>query len=145
MNSKLPLYLLLLLSFLGFLDATYLSLKYYLASPVSCSFLNGCERVISSDYGTVGPIPLSLFGVFYYLVLVVLVLYFFDTKNEKAVVLAARLTVIGFLVSLYLVGIQIFVIKALCFYCLLSAITSILLFFCGMLYLRPRSTKLKSE
>lgn len=116
------------LSFGGFLDATYLAAKYYLGEPVVCSILNGCEKVTSSQYAAIFGIPVALLGSLYYLLIFVLTVIYLDSRNEKFFRLAAGLTPIGFLASLIFVYLQVFVIHALCLYCLISAATSTLLF-----------------
>lgn len=50
----------LILGFLGFLDATYLTVKHYLGTPINCSIFEGCEKVTTSQYATVGGVPVSV-------------------------------------------------------------------------------------
>ncbi len=122
----------LAVSFLGFLDASYLTASHFLHFALPCSIINGCETVTSSIYATVGPVPISLVGAAYYLAILILLLIFLDSKSERFLKYAAYLSPIGFLVSMYLVSLQIFVIHALCLYCMASAGSSTLLFLLGL-------------
>jgi len=47
----------LALSFVGFLDASYLTAKHYLNFEIPCSILNGCEQVLTSQYATLFGVP----------------------------------------------------------------------------------------
>lgn len=125
-------------SFLGFVDATYLTLKHYLGQPVTCSLLHGCEQVTTSVFATVGPIPIALFGSAYYLLVLLLLLHYLDTKKQNIVRTARLIVSIAFLVSLVLLYLQAFVIHAFCLYCLFSLTTTTILFFLFM-FQRSRS------
>ena len=134
-NSLLGAFL--LVTFVGFADAAYLTAKHYLGEIPPCSIINGCETVLTSPYATiVGNIPIALVGAVYYLTLIVGGIAYLDTKNKTVLAATAYFTTTGFLTSAILVFLQIFVIKALCLYCLASAITSTLLFVLGIIILK---------
>ncbi len=122
----------LAVSFLGFLDASYLTASHYLHFALPCSIINGCETVTTSVYSMLGPVPISLLGAVYYLVILVLLLVYFDNGSQKFLKYAAYLTPIGLLTSIVLVYLQLFVIHALCLYCMGSALSSMLLFILGL-------------
>ncbi|MDP3991514.1 MAG: vitamin K epoxide reductase family protein [Candidatus Colwellbacteria bacterium] len=124
------------LSFIGFLDATYLTAKHYLGIPINCSFFTGCEEVTSSQYATILDIPVSLAGAGYYLLIFVLVIAYLDTKKERILYFISRLTPLGFIASLWFLYLQLFVIKAICLYCMISFTTSTLLFILGLILLQ---------
>lgn len=121
----------LLLSFLGFLDATYLTAQHYLGTIPPCVITTGCEAVLTSEYSVVFGIPVALFGSVYYLVLFLLAILSLDMKRE-AIRFAVLLTPVGFLASLYFVYLQLFVIEEICTYCAVSAATSTTLFLLGL-------------
>src|SRR3989344_1429734 len=129
---------LLIVSFVGFLDAGYLTANFYFEAPIPCTILNGCEVVVKSVYATIGPVPIALLGALYYLSLFILAVLYLDSGRERAAVLAAYITPIGFLASSVLIYLQIFVIKALCLYCIFSAGTSTLLFILALFLFRTR-------
>ncbi|MBI2099978.1 MAG: vitamin K epoxide reductase family protein [Candidatus Vogelbacteria bacterium] len=119
---------LLSLALVGFADASYLTIQHYIGGPLPCSLLKGCQSVTTSSFATIGPVPIALLGAVYYLIIFVLLLAYFDGRGEKFLVWVSRLSEIGFFASVWLVYLQIFVIKALCLYCLTSAASSTLLF-----------------
>jgi len=137
---KIPKWLfalfLIIISFIGFLDATYITLKHYLGVPITCSILNGCEKVTTSVYSTVFNIPVALIGSVYYLIIFALIILYLDTKKETIFYTACKITALGFIASIWFTYIQIFVLKALCFYCLVSSGTSTILFILGIIALK---------
>lgn len=122
----LPL-ILLALSLVGFLDATYLTIIHYKNLIPPCS-LSGCEVVLTSKYATIGSIPLAVIGAVYYLVLVILSLLFLQTKRVFFITLAFILTTLSLFASIILVYLQAGVLHAFCQYCLLSEAINFLLF-----------------
>lgn len=113
--------------FIGFLDSAYLAITHFIGSPVTCGFFTGCELVTSSEYSAIAGIPIALFGVLYYLFWVLLGVWYLDSRNPVFFTLLP-LTSAGFVASLILIGIQIFIINAICVYCMLSAASSTALF-----------------
>jgi uncharacterized membrane protein len=78
----------------------------------------------------------------YYLLLFLLAVLALDLKLE-IIRIAAYLTPIGFFASLYFVYLQLFVIKEVCSYCMISAATSTILFILG-LFIIIKSSKSKA-
>jgi len=121
---------------IGFIDAAYLTFEHFLGRVPPCSILHGCEKVTTSPYAEVFGIPLALFGAIYYFTLLVLIIAHFDLRKQIILKLAALITPVGFLSSLYFIYLQLFVIKAICLYCMISAAASITLFVLGIIILR---------
>lgn len=120
-------------SFIGFLDATYLTALHYLNVIPPCIVTSGCETVLTSEYNTLfGIIPNALLGSLYYLTLFILAIISLEFAQRRALALTALLTPIGFLMSAYFVYLQLFVLKAICFYCMVSAAASMILFALGV-------------
>ncbi len=117
-------------SFVGFADSAYLTADHYLALPLPCSILHGCDIVLRSAYSMIGPIPVAMTGVAFYLVVLFFVLYLYtaDTLEKRLVYALAGLGTIGFAMSAIFESIQIYLIHALCQYCALSALSSALIF-----------------
>ena len=120
-------------SFIGFLDATFLAVKFFLHEPVRCSLLEGCATVTSSAYAHLGPVPVALLGTIYYLAMFILSVHYLDTHDARRFLLTTKLAILGFCASLWFVALQIFIIQAICIYCMLSAISSTTLFILGFL------------
>lgn len=131
MNKKINIIfsVILLVSFLGFLDSFYLSLQHYRGIAPICLAIEGCESVLTSAYATIGTIPISLFGVIFYLFILFISVWYLDIKNKRLIMPLFFISLSGFLVSLGLVYIQIFVLNEICFYCMISALSSSLIFF----------------
>ena len=110
---------LMLLSFLGLVDTLYLGIKR--GKPVPCSITTGCEEVLNSKFSEVAGIPISWFGFAFYLAVLSAAVFasFGDHTLLKLVFWPALL---GFVVSLGLVGVQAFILHAYCQYCLGSAV-----------------------
>ncbi len=140
--------LLAAVSLFGFLDATYLTIEHYRGVVPPCSIVAGCEAVTTSSYSLFLTIPVALLGALYYLAVLFLTIAYLDTKKPHFIKVAASITPVGFLVSLYFIYLQAFVIKAWCLYCLGSALSSTILFILGILILTQHETwwqKLKEK
>lgn len=127
--------LLLAASLIGFVDAAYLTAKHYLGAPPPCGRFGGCETVTTSEYATIAGVPIALLGAVYYLAVFLSVIAYLDTRRPGILRMTAGFTAVGFLASLWFVYLQLFVIKAICPYCMLSAFASTVLFIVGMMAL----------
>lgn len=122
--------------FIGFVDASYLTASHYIGVPPNCSLFSGCEKVTTSIYSKVFNIPISLIGSIYYLFLIILSILYIDTKDERILPIIIATTGFGFVASVWFVYLQIFVIKAICIYCMISAMTTLILFLLSILMLK---------
>ena len=127
-NNKNLAWIILALSLIGFSDASYLAIKHYEGAPVICSVLEGCNKVTASVYSVLGGIPVALLGVIYYFLILIFAVWYLWNRNENHFKGLMRLSVAGFLASLWFVYLQIFVIKAICLYCMISAFISTIIF-----------------
>lgn len=135
-SSRWVVFVFIIVSFIGFLDSVYLAAEHYLGVPLPCSILNGCEDVMASGYATIWNVPVALFGAIYYLIFFLLSILYLEIKKRSIINFIAQLSVVGFLASVWFAYVQLFIIKALCFYCLISAITSTILFILGIFVLK---------
>lgn len=124
----------ILLGLIGLIDAIYLTAKFYAQSSVFCSLLNnGCDLVTSSRYASFWEIPIALVGIIYYALIIFLAALFWRKASDKILSILRLISTAGFLFSLWLLYLQVFVIKALCLYCIISAVTSTLIFIISLL------------
>lgn len=137
-HQPLLLSLMLLLAFLGFLDATYLTITHYKNVAVPCSVTQSCETVLTSTYATIAGVPIALIGTLYFLCLLVFLLYLVDRKPQGYFVYLLHLTGVSFIISLFLVYLQGYVLQAYCQYCLLAEGINTLLFGMALLVYRSR-------
>lgn len=136
----------LVLSVIGFLDATYLAIEHFMGKIPPCSITDGCASVLTSKWATVAGIPIAVLGVAFYLFLLVLTILYLKSKNQKYMLAAAAATVFGLIADFWFVGLQLFVIKQICFYCMVSAVTSTLLFVVGLfIFLSRKGDDVVSE
>ena len=110
-----------LLSLLGLADALYLTIEHVTGQSVRCTIISGCSAVLSSPYAVVAGIPLAAVGAAAYFTvfsLAILTLFGYSSAGK----LIRVLVILMFLVSLWLIYLQAFVIREFCQYCLLSAL-----------------------
>lgn len=118
----------LLLALIGLADTAYLTAKHYLGGSVPCSITEGCDTVLNSAFSVYLGVPTALWGGLYYAALVLLAALFLQTKASHLLGLAFGLAAGGLLVSAALIYVQGFILSAWCFYCLISAFTTFLIF-----------------
>ncbi len=151
--------LIVLVSFLGILDAgfiTYEKLRH-IVPPCQPGF--ACATVLESKYAYIGPIPLATLGLFFYsTVFIFAILNFVEITHVKILGLKLHthdilfgLALFGAGFSLYLFLIMAVILKAWCLYCLISALLCATNFFlniflwrlkrgeCGKACSRPRA------
>ncbi|PIQ67017.1 MAG: hypothetical protein COV95_00990 [Candidatus Zambryskibacteria bacterium CG11_big_fil_rev_8_21_14_0_20_40_24] len=126
----------LVISFLGFADSLYLSVTHYLNATPSCFIAKGCDIVTTSTYSEIFGFPVAFLGVTYYLLLIVLAIIYLDKKKNKVFKLLPWVTTLGVTTSLWLLYVQVFILKSLCSYCIISAFISITLFVIAVVILK---------
>lgn len=131
----------LFIAFIGFVDAIFLAANHYLEAVPPCYIVQGCETVTTSSYSKIFAIPVSLIGSMHYLGLIVLSLFYIDKKKSWTLPVLFVGTSVGFIMSLWFLYVQLFIIKELCMYCLISGFTSSVLFLISLwLYMkRPKN------
>ena len=137
-NLKTFAIIFLALAFVGFLDSTYLTTQHYLGAIPPCLLTEGCAAVLTSEWSKVFGLPVALLGGVYYLALLLLTTAYLKTGREKFMFTAAFMTALGIISSIWLVVLQFFIIKEICFYCMISATTSTALFLIGLFILLKR-------
>ena len=132
MNNKWWPISYVLLTLAGLADTSYLAAKNFAGTGVKCAIPSRCDKGFASPYAVIGGnIPLALLGAAYYFLLLILVLIYLQNKNWGAILGFFALSAFGFLFSIWLTYLQFFVIRALCLYCLSSAIFTTILFALG--------------
>lgn len=118
----------LIIAFIGFFDAVYLTTNHYSGTVAPCFITGGCDQVTTSSYSKILGIPVALLGALYYLSVLFLGMLYAQKRNFLTFKLLHFLTYFGFAFSLWFIYVQAEIIGAWCVYCLLSAATSTLLF-----------------
>lgn len=112
---------------LGTFASAYLLVDYVFGSGI-CLTGSGCDVVRSSPIAYPLGIPMPLFGLVFYLAAVILVLRPpASIAGMPASLVAAGWAVMGLAVMAALTIVELFVIGALCSWCMLSAVASVLL------------------
>jgi uncharacterized membrane protein len=115
-----------LVSLIGLADAIYLTIQHITGASLRCTVISGCSEVLSSPYAQVGSIPLAALGAAaYFVVFSLAILAAFRYPLVK--LFLKILLGIMFLMTLWLLYLQAFVIHHFCQYCLLSAAVTITL------------------
>ncbi len=107
-----------LLCLLGIGIATYLTYVHYAGLKVLCLSGGSCETVQSSSYAKLAGIPVAVLGLAGYIT----VLLSLAVRGEAGRAAAFGVALIGFGFSLYLTYRELFTIRAICQWCVASAV-----------------------
>jgi uncharacterized membrane protein len=129
-----------LLSLAGFFVSLYLYLyKIGRIGTLACG-TGGCETVQTSPFSRFFGLEVALYGVVGYLVLLVLSM---DMLRRPVAGISSRLLLIlsgvGLAFTIYLTYLELFVIKAICRWCVGSAVIITLIFIVALLDWRRRA------
>jgi uncharacterized membrane protein len=124
---------------LGALETAFLTVVEFTGSAAAVCPTTGCEIVLESEYAQVFGLPLTLFGFLGYVTMAILAFAPLLVKEETQKDLRSQVDNTSWLLmfaiasamfvfSLYLSYVMFFTLQALCPYCLLSAVFSVLLF-----------------
>jgi len=120
---------LIVLSIIGLLDSAYLAYIKLADATAACAEIGDCDAVNSSQYAEIGGIPIALLGAGAYVAMIFLVIMEKkgDFWRDQGPLLVFMFSLIGVLYSAYLTYIEIWVLYAVCPYCVLSAIVLVLM------------------
>ena len=99
-----------------------------------CAIVKGCEAVTTSQYATIslpfveGGVSVALLGAIYYLIVLIISIAIIDTKSDWLKIFCPGFPSLDCWPHFGLFPLQLFVIKALCLYCLVSAFSSTAIF-----------------
>ena len=118
-------HLLMALSLVGLFDSIFLLWEYTSpAHPMVCMG-GGCDAVRASAYSHMGGLPVPIYGILMYGFLVLLLFLYpllpptFARLSQRGVLLISGA---AFVFSIYLTGLEAFVIHSWCIWCVLSAL-----------------------
>lgn len=134
-----------LLSLLGLGVATYLAYVEITHVEAVCGPVGECNIVQSSSYAQILGIPIAVLGMLNYLAIIILWIGQRDSIKQAANLSTLGLlglTLFGTLFSIYLTWLEIFAIRAVCAWCLSSAIITTILM---LLVVVAVTTKLPSK
>ena len=111
------------LCLIGIGIGTYLTYTHYAGIKVVCAFHGGCETVQTSVYSKLDGVPVAVLGLAGYIGILITLFIRGDLGRAAGFGLA----LVGFLFSMYLTYREIFTIKAICQWCVGSAVLMTLL------------------
>lgn len=125
------------LSVVGLIDSIYLTWIKLSADGV-CVLGEGCEIVNTSQYSSIGGIPIAILGAGAYIAMFVIL--FMEPRNKyfdfNGPMLVFGISLAGVLYSAYLTYLELYVIHAICEFCVLSAIVLVVMLIISGIRLR---------
>jgi len=118
-----------LLSLPGLAAASYLTYSHYADQPTVCSGIGNCELVQTSEYSTIVGIPVALMGLLYFVALAAVALARLlraPLAMEWAAPAVFSLSLGGTAFVTYLTSIELFVLHAICIWCVSVAVMTVL-------------------
>ena len=109
----------------GFFLARYIYRKKKRGETLTCPLDSDCDAVVRSQYSTFLGIPMEVIGMFYFAFITLFFLssIFIPQFNSGYFLFIAPVMTFGaFLFSIYLVSVQLLLIKQWCAWCLISTI-----------------------
>jgi uncharacterized membrane protein len=125
------------LTIFGVADSVYLLIYKITGNPHMCLGNGGCHDVNFSSYSVIGGIPISAFGIAAYLAIVVILVLEARVRiaqeNGPLAIFGISLVGVGF--SAYLTYLELYVIHAICPFCVASAVLITLIFILAIIRL----------
>ena len=136
LNDVLIQLLIFVLGICGFFIAKHIRNHKTKNTPLVCPIGFDCHAVVHSDYSKFLGMPVELGGMIYYAAISLAELLLIFLPDVLPIIFSQFLALLScgaFLFSLYLISVQIFILKKGCSWCLLSAGVSALIFFLTIL------------
>ncbi len=125
------------ISILGAADSVYLLIYKLTGNPHMCLGNGGCHNVNFSPYAEINGIPISVFGICAYLAILCILVLEGRVKiaKENGPLAIFGIGLGGVVFSAYLTYLEIYVIHAICPFCVASAIAITLIFILAIIRL----------
>lgn len=125
------------LAIIGLLVSVYMTIYKVTSNETMCIGSSGCSEVNASRYSEVNGIPVAVLGVVGYAA--ILALLFLEQKSrffeENGTMMFFGISLVGFLFTLYLIYVEVALIKAYCPFCLASQAVMIIIFIISVIRL----------
>lgn len=114
----------------GFIVSAYIYFKKKGKKKLVCPIRSSCDKVVHSKYSTMFGIPLEVMGMVYYLFigLAYNVILLSGIDYSPFIKILTLFSLASVVMSLYLLSVQVFILKQWCAWCLTSSALSILIF-----------------
>ena len=125
------------LTILGLLVASYMTIYKVTNNESMCIGSSGCSEVNASRYSEINGIPVAVLGVLGYAA--ILALLFLEQRpgilQQNGTMMFFGVSLLGFLFTLYLIYVEVALIKAYCPFCLASQAVMIFVFIISVMRL----------
>jgi uncharacterized membrane protein len=122
---------------LGLAVSIYMTVYKVTSNNAMCLGSGDCSTVNSSRYAEVNGIPVAVFGVIGYLA--ILVVHYFENRNrffkQNSTLMIFGMALTGFLFTVWLIYVEIALLKALCPFCVTSQIAMTIIFIIAVMRL----------
>jgi uncharacterized membrane protein len=108
--------------------AVYLTITHYGDQPIACNGVGDCDYVNSSEYASLMGLPVALIGAGAYATMLVASAGAWLRRDATLLLAAWGVALASFAFSMYLTYIELWVLDAICVYCVASAIVATGLF-----------------
>ncbi len=125
---------------LGLLVALYLWLYHLGISPLVCP-ISGCEKVQASDYSSILGIPVAAIGFFAFAFLLMANLIGVLSERIDLDRWVFGISSLGLLTYLWFTYLELFVIRAICFWCVVSSAMMLGVWLFSLLAIRGRRVR----
>ena len=134
----------LVLAILGAVDSIYLFIYKLTGNPHMCLGNGGCHDVNFSPYSEINGIPVSVFGLCAYLVILCILILEARSKfaKENGPLAIFGISLAGVAFTAYLTYLEIYVIHAICPFCVASAVVITFIFILAIIRLGQTNCKL---
>lgn len=115
----------------GFLVARHIRNHKVKNTPLICPVGFDCHAVVHSDYSKFLGVPVEIFGLIYYFLISVAYfssIFFYELLPEAFTGFMVVISLFAFIFSMYLIAVQIFILKKGCSWCIVSALISTVIF-----------------
>ena len=135
-----PAIILAVLDLIGLGVAGYLTVVELSGGLPACGVIKGCEEVAMSEYSRIGGIPVAFFGVVLSVALLGLAIAWWKTNIYGLLLGHYGLSLVGVIFDGYFLYLQVFVIKAVCIWCVTYEISLLLRFVIALVvwYRQPK-------
>jgi uncharacterized membrane protein len=131
------------LAALGLLVSIYMTIYKVTSNNSMCLGSGDCSTVNASKYSEVNGIPVALIGVLGYAA--ILAVHYFENRNrffkQNGTLIIFGMALTGFLFTLWLIYVEVAILKALCPFCVTSQTAMTLIFIIAVIRLirQPQS------
>lgn len=142
-RDRLLLGIVLTLAIIGLAISLYLTNLYLLGGIIPCGESGGCQVVAESPYAWVLGVPIPMWGAVAYTAITGVAVWGLAMRRlgEWARLSLFGLALAGLLFSGYLTYLELFVIRAICRWCIASAVIMLLLFVSVVPLVKGESTE----